>query len=809
MKHTASILSSSTTILVLCLAVSAAPQLPDEILLGLPFISQPNDQRTLTMEQARDVRIMEFLSYSSRVTWTYDFSDPDPVSSGVLIAAPAGHLLGQFSSGHGVPGDTSTYALSDGVGATAVLMKGQGATVYFPAQRVESNSALVRVSVWATDVGAQVGLGALDSDQAAGLDGVDGSIATRILANSETLQGGWHQLVLFIDSYRESIVPVVQVVSDGDAIQTVFLDNLEILTPIDWVQEPSAQSPDLAVTGLTLVPETLWPNDETRIAAIVANTGEAFAESILVRFLVDGEEFASRTITRLEPGRDVTVDATWAAAGAGDHIVQAQVDPAGTIQEKDEGNNTLRRVISVEGSPKPMPDLLVGEFRVTTRDATAAETETLLQASIENIGNRTTEEVEVLFQFADGSERRYFIGQVASAGAEIAIITDTIPAPDMYPLVVTVDPENRIEELVEDNNRMTTFQPLEPVEDPVDTPNVPGPLRRMWLFLQERGFDSGEIPEGFWPRAVQHKQQMRSPNPAEYDPGGTAPEGDFPVSIHSDEGIELAVSAVGDPGAPSLLGNVGPFVNVEARNSFGSATLKIGLTPENARDIDPITLHLFYYHRPSKSFQLVHPSGLGNDGTYVWGQISEPGIYAVFGLPRDQARLALFKSLREMQPLSAMYREITGQQEPRIDNETTRLALTGDSQMSAALTDPLQMDLLGFPDLVGNAQLLEGDIFGEIPRDEKGHPIGSRPVVDTSVPGTGIDTLPGARQAGDYLIPDLSVSGDHLPEYQILDEIGSIGAKGIPVATPARGGNWQSVGPTNLAGRVKALAIHP
>ncbi|MFH1743546.1 MAG: CARDB domain-containing protein [bacterium] len=785
--------------------------LPGEVLVGLASCSHVDDESILAVGKVRDVRVTEFSSCPSRPTWTYDFSGPDLVSDGVIVAPPTGYILGRFSSGEAVPADSSVYALSDGVGAMATVSKGQAATVYFPAQRVQPGGAIVRVSVWALAAGVQVGLAALDSDEAIGLNGVDGSIATRILANSDSLQEGWHQLALFIDSYKEGVVPVVQVVGDGETPQTVFLDNLEILTPCDLVQDPTVEHPDLEVMNLTLVPGTIWPDDVAQITAVVVNTGRALAEGISVRFSVDGVEIGSEAIARLEPGSEAAIAARWTATGSGDHIVRVQVDPSGSIPEDDKGDNSLGRIVSVEDSQRPLPDLFVGEVSVTSEGSTTAEMNTILRASIENAGDITANEAEVIFQLADGTQYSTFIGQVAPAGAEIAVITITIPVADIYPMVVTVDTEDRVEELDENNNRSTTFQPVEWVEDPVEAPDIPGPIRRMLLFMQEHGFEADGIPEDFWLRGVEHERQMRPPSLAEYDPGGTAPRGDFPASIHSDEGTALAVSAVGDPGAPSILGNVGQFVNVEAGGSFDSAALKIGLTPEEARDVDPITLRLFHYHRPSRSFQLVHPSGLGNDGTYVWGLINEPGIYAVFGLPRDQARLALLKALREIQPFSAIYKEITRSERPTIENEISRLSLSGDTEVSTVLQDPLQMNLLGFQDLVGNAQLLEGDIFGEIPRDEKGHPIGSRPVLDYPLPVAGIeiDTLPGTRRTGDYRVPDLSVSGDYLPEYQIIDHIESVIGKALGGLSPERGGNWQSVGPTNLAGRVKALAIHP
>lgn len=334
-------------------------------------------------------------------------------------------------------------------------------------------------------------------------------------------------------------------------------------------------------------------------------------------------------------------------------------------------------------------------------------------------------------------------------------------------------------------------------KDPVDTPGVPGPLRRMALFIRERADVSGLVPLDLWRRAQTHKKQMRRTDPREDDPGGTAPTEDLRASIHSDEPIVLKLRAAEDPGTVSSFGNVGRFVRVEADGSFRDATLKIGLTPAEANQVNPVSLRIFRYDEQRKSFQLVSRSGLGNEGSYVWGRIRKPGIYGVFGLPRDQARLLTLQALRLSQSLAELYRSLSGTDRPFIERICQLILCPPFTGLSDILINPDELDKLGFEDWVGDARLLEGDIFGPIPRDEKGHPIGSRPVKGRN-PGF---KLPGIRQGGNICEQCFGLKGFDLPEIDIPK-----GGYGIPATTCEK---WVSMGPTNLAGRVKSLTIHP
>jgi subtilase family serine protease len=84
----------------------------------------------------------------------------------------------------------------------------------------------------------------------------------------------------------------------------------------------------------------------------VANRGEATASNVGVRFLVDGAQVGiARTIAQLAGGASASVSSdTWSAAHRdGPHTVQVLVDPANTVVESNEANNTAAATFRVTG----------------------------------------------------------------------------------------------------------------------------------------------------------------------------------------------------------------------------------------------------------------------------------------------------------------------------------------------------------------------------------------------------------------------------------------------------------------------------
>jgi alpha-L-rhamnosidase len=109
-----------------------------------------------------------------------------------------------------------------------------------------------------------------------------------------------------------------------------------------------ATLPDLTVTDLSATQDK---PKQTVLKATVANRGGTDAEGVVVEFR-DGQTVLGRTPSVGVPaGGSTTVSFTWDTRGInGDHLITAVVDPANTVAESAEGNNTASRSVTVRGN---------------------------------------------------------------------------------------------------------------------------------------------------------------------------------------------------------------------------------------------------------------------------------------------------------------------------------------------------------------------------------------------------------------------------------------------------------------------------
>jgi subtilase family serine protease len=92
--------------------------------------------------------------------------------------------------------------------------------------------------------------------------------------------------------------------------------------------------------------------DLVTFSAQVANLGQAAASNVDVRFVVDGVQVGVvRTIAQLAGGASSAVSSdNWSASHRdGQHTIQVLVDPANTVAESNDGNNTASATFRVKG----------------------------------------------------------------------------------------------------------------------------------------------------------------------------------------------------------------------------------------------------------------------------------------------------------------------------------------------------------------------------------------------------------------------------------------------------------------------------
>ena len=111
--------------------------------------------------------------------------------------------------------------------------------------------------------------------------------------------------------------------------------------------------PDLALTSgdIALSSDKVVGGDRVTITATVHNDGDADATGVAVRFTDDGREIGSRTIASIPAGGSAQASVTWETKGLrGTRTLTVTADPAGTIAEHDETNNTASRSVEVRGN---------------------------------------------------------------------------------------------------------------------------------------------------------------------------------------------------------------------------------------------------------------------------------------------------------------------------------------------------------------------------------------------------------------------------------------------------------------------------
>jgi uncharacterized repeat protein (TIGR01451 family) len=137
------------------------------------------------------------------------------------------------------------------------------------------------------------------------------------------------------------------VVDPDNAIVEIDETNNSVSNSVD-VQRRA----DLTPRAVSLSSAKAKGGDLVTFTVQVANLGEAAAANVRVRFVVDGVQVgAERTIAQLAGGASAAVSSdTWSASHRdGQHTVQVLVDPANSVVESNEANNTAAATFGVKG----------------------------------------------------------------------------------------------------------------------------------------------------------------------------------------------------------------------------------------------------------------------------------------------------------------------------------------------------------------------------------------------------------------------------------------------------------------------------
>ena len=174
---------------------------------------------------------------------------------------------------------------------------------------------------------------------------------------------------------------------------------------------------------------------------------------------------------------------------------------------------------------------------------------------------------------------------------------------------------------------------------------VTGPFDEAQAALEQReAFDPAT-----WEAALDEKaalSQAPEPRPPELDDEAMERlRGSGAILLAGDDerpGGEVRL--VENPEPRGSFGFVGAFAEVHAADQFVNGTLALSLDPEQLRTVMKETLRLFRWNVDEERFRKVEPSGVAADGSYVWGRIGAPGVYAVVGLHADPLVLHAVKA---------------------------------------------------------------------------------------------------------------------------------------------------------------------
>ncbi|WP_239071696.1 CARDB domain-containing protein [Amycolatopsis sp. SID8362] len=120
-----------------------------------------------------------------------------------------------------------------------------------------------------------------------------------------------------------------------------------------------APNPDLVVTGATWTPANPDETSQVTVSATVKNAGTAAAPATTVNVALGGTVVGNAAVGALAAGASTTVTVSAGTRPQGSYPVTATVDPANTVVEQNDTNNTFTAPAPLVVAQAPGPDLEV------------------------------------------------------------------------------------------------------------------------------------------------------------------------------------------------------------------------------------------------------------------------------------------------------------------------------------------------------------------------------------------------------------------------------------------------------------------
>ncbi|CAD5371045.1 hypothetical protein RA210_U140041 [Rubrivivax sp. A210] len=301
--------------------------------------------------------------------------------------------------------------------------------------------------------------------------------------------------------------------------------------------------------------------------------------------------------------------------------------------------------------------------------------------------------------------------------------------------------------------------------------------RKAQWFREIHGSEDRVVLEKLRDRALEHVELMRQGRTTCLDPGGGA--------------IAKAAVLVGDVAQAEITEAKWPgyaagcfvtsAVGVSRVAEGAAVTLKQRLARGAQTKLDPRTARLFRHDPERESWVLVDASGWNAQDKYVWGRIDRPGIYAAVALPKEPTalrRLGLESFARR-----AVRDAVAG------GHFASVLDFAGRGAFRDYYVERHHLDVKTTEGArrLDMAQQAQRAALRELGRDWEAEPLGGNPqwaVLDDVL-------LRFTDLRAELAIEQL------LPFWPVIARVAN------------RVGPWFPMGPLNINGRVKSLAMHP
>ncbi|GAB2597033.1 hypothetical protein Aab01nite_72500 [Paractinoplanes abujensis] len=214
-----------------------------------------------------------------------------------------------------------------------------------------------------------------------------------------------------------------------------------------------APNPDLVVTGLTWSPATPDEASTITVTATVRNQGSVAAAATTLDVRLGGNTVGSANVGALNAGASTTVTVNAGRRAQGSYQVSAVVDPADTVAETDNSNNSLVSPTALTVTQAPGPDLQV--VSVTPNPANPAAGASVTFAVAVNNRGTTASAAGVTRVVAGTTTLNVNTGAIA-AGATVTVNAGPWTATSGGATVTaTADATNVVAETNENNNSRT------------------------------------------------------------------------------------------------------------------------------------------------------------------------------------------------------------------------------------------------------------------------------------------------------------------------------------------------------------------